>query len=717
MKDQDSYTTKSGLNITRTRVDVDYDQEIEKIATKLDTRLGCLLSSSYEYPNRYKRWDLGLVDPMIMMWSKGYDVSIRAMNLRGMVVMTLIAEALEAESYVSDLRVSEAEIELTIEKSTRRFTEEERSKQPSVFSVVRTIRDLFFSDEDENFGLYGAFGYDLTFQFETIKFARERDPSQRDMVLFLPDSVFIRDHERLEAFYYEYDFVVDGRDTSMMPRDGVSEPFQSRESVEQEGDHYRGEYAEVVKVAQEAFKKGDLFETVPSQTFFFPCKDNPSEIFNRLKISNPSPYGFFMNLGEQEYLVGASPEMFVRVNGNVIETCPISGTIKRGADALGDAEQIRALLNSEKDLNELTMCTDVDRNDKSRICVPGSIEVIGRRQIEMYSKLIHTVDHVTGKLREGFDALDAFLSHTWAVTVTGAPKLWAMQFIEDHEKSPRRWYGGAVGRLTFDGNINTGLTLRTVRIQEGVAEVRAGATLLYDSIPEDEEEETRLKASALIQAITQGSKKSKSEGEEPLNAGKGLHVLMVDHEDSFVNTLADYFRQTGAVVTTMRHGFGEDDIKAVGPDLVVLSPGPGNPSDFKVSDTISMVRGLDLPIFGVCLGLQGIVEHFGGSLGILDIPQHGKPSEIKVLTPNEGLFKGLASEFTVGRYHSLHGEKSSMPDCLEITSETEDGIVMGIHHKSEPIAAVQFHPESIMSLVDKSGLKLINNVYALINKA
>ena len=108
------------------------------------------------------------------------------------------------------------------------------------------------------------------------------------------------------------------------------------------------------------------------------------------------------------------------------------------------------------------MCTDVDRNDKARVCVPGSVEVVGRRQIEMYSRLIHTVDHVKGILKSEFDALDGFLAHAWAVTVTGAPKLAAMQFIEAQEKSPRHWYGGALGHIGFDGNLNTGLTLRTI---------------------------------------------------------------------------------------------------------------------------------------------------------------------------------------------------------------------------------------------------------------
>lgn len=204
-------------------------------------------------------------------------------------------------------------------------------------------------------------------------------------------------------------------------------------------------------------------------------------------------------------MVGASPEMFVRVEkvplsaapaavrsaavrsaapaeATVmrVETCPISGTIERGSDPLEDAQQIMKLLSSAKEESELTMCTDVDRNDKSRICIPGSVRVLGRRQIELYSRLIHTVDHVEGYLRAQFDALDAFLCHTWAVTVTGAPKTWAMRFVEQMESGVRHWYGGAVGFVGCDGSMNTGLTLRTVRIKNGVAEVRAGATLLHD---------------------------------------------------------------------------------------------------------------------------------------------------------------------------------------------------------------------------------------------
>src|SRR5262249_4651433 len=185
------------------------------------------------------------------------------------------------------------------------------------------------------------------------------------------------------------------------------------------------------------------------------------------------------------------------------------------------------------------MCTDVDRNDKSRICVPGSVRVIGRRQIEMYSRLIHTVDHVEGRLRDGFDALDAFLAHTWAVTVTGAPKPWAMQFIEDHERSPRAWYGGAAGLLGFDGHPPAGLTLRPVPGPGGVAEARVGATLLYDSDPDEEERETELKASAFLDAIRQPRRALSAASVEAPRPGVGKRALLVDHQDSFVHTLAN----------------------------------------------------------------------------------------------------------------------------------------------------------------------------------
>lgn len=757
------YLTKGGLQVTadvQPLVFSDALQEgtsssaIEDLIDRLDHRRGVLLKSSYEFPGRYARWSLGFVDPPLQLSGRGTSASIEALNGRGKILMPAIQTAMEqlkTDGIVASINVygdsdqstTRLEVQVVPPPEVGTFSEEDRSRQPSLFSIVRALVDLFsYQGGDGQLGLYGAFGYDLTFQFEPIKLAQERDPEQRDLLLYLPDNIVVVDQDKRDAWRVSYEFCANQQSTQGMDRTGESEPFvpfdEATQSFE-ERDTPRNEFATSVEKAKREFAVGNLFEAVLSQTFREKLseKQPPSLLFRRLRTRNPAPYGFFINLGEQEYLVGASPEMFVRCEATQdndfrpgairVETCPISGTVARGADALEDAQRVKSLMMNAKEESELTMCTDVDRNDKSRICEPRSVQVIGRRQIEMYSRLIHTVDHVEGYLRPEFDALDAFLCHTWAVTVTGAPKTWAIQFVEDNERSPRCWYGGAVGMVGFNGGLNTGLTLRTVRIKNGVAEVRAGATLLYDSNPVAEELETELKASAMIDAIVQEGEEGISETriirqKEKIKVGNGKSVILIDHEDSFVHTLGNYLRQTGATVRTLRSGPSAiktiDELVKKGekPDLVVLSPGPGNPSDFGLSNTIDCLTKHRIPAFGVCLGLQGMVEHFGGVLGVLGYPMHGKPSLISVTREGKdekSIFSSLPDTFEVARYHSLHGLKERMPSCLEVTALSEDGIVMGIQHKELPLAAVQFHPESILTS-PAHGMTILMNVLSFL---
>ncbi|WP_427023746.1 anthranilate synthase [Aureimonas ureilytica] len=706
------YETEGGVTVTRRRRDVAYAGAIEPYVDRLDIRRGAVFSSNYEYPGRYTRWDTAIVDPPLAVTSSGRHVRVEALNPRGHVLLGFVADALEGHEDLAETLRGESRLDLTVALPSRAFTEEERSRMPTVFSVLRAIVALFKSDEDSDLGLYGAFGYDLAFQFDPVRETQARDDARRDLVLYLPDEILIVDHYSARAYIEAYEFSKDGRSTEGLEGGGTDAPFVPANEAPKRGDHEPGEYASLVRRAKDKFMRGDLFEVVPGQTFYERVESRPSAVSRRLKAINPSPYSFFINLGRNEFLIGASPEMFVRVSGRRVETCPISGTIRRGEDAISDSEQILKLLNSKKDESELTMCSDVDRNDKSRVCEPGSVRVIGRRQIEMYSRLIHTVDHIEGRLREGMDAMDAFLSHAWAVTVTGAPKLWAMRFIEENEKSARAWYGGAVGMVHFNGDLNTGLTLRTIRLNGGIAEVRAGATLLYDSNPEEEEAETELKASALLAAIREaGAPQASGATAERAKVGEGVRILLVDHEDSFVHTLANYFRQTGAEVTTVRTPVPEEIFDRVSPDLVVLSPGPGKPDDFDCRGTIALARKRQAPIFGVCLGLQALAESYGGTLRTLHVPVHGKPSRIRVASAGT-IFAGLPSEVTVGRYHSIFADPVRLPREFEVTAETEDGVVMAFEHKHEPVAAVQFHPESIMSLGGDAGMKMIENVVA-----
>jgi anthranilate synthase len=704
--EKSGYTTAGGIGVERETREVD-EAALEEIVTALSERRGGAFSSGMDYPGRYSRWAFGYVNPCLELVAKGRTISATALNERGRVVLPAIATCLlSAGKPVTDPTADR--VSVYVPESEDLLPEEQRSRRPTVFTAIREVIAAFKGD-DPHLGLYGAFGYDLAFQFEPIRQELVRPDDQRDLVLHLPDRLVVIDRQRETCVEHRYEFTVDGATTRGLERTG--EIVTPAAPGEVPPNPPKGEYAKVVAAAKEKFKRGDLFEVVPGQVFHAVCTD-PSAFYRSLRTSNPAPYEFIISLGEGEHLVGASPEMYVRVNGDRVETCPISGTIARGRNPVEDAEAIRTLLSSVKEESELTMCTDVDRNDKSRICVPGTVKVIGRRQIELYSRLIHTVDHIEGRLRPEFDALDAFLTHMWAVTVTGAPKTWAMQFIEDHEATTRRWYGGAIGFIGFDGSMNTGLTLRTAQIKDGIAAVRVGATLLFDSDPEAEERETELKASALLGALAAVNQPGTVKAAEPRQqAGLGMKVLLVDHEDSFVNTLADYFRQEGADVVTLRHGFPTHMIDEIAPDLVVLSPGPGWPTDFGMSALLDEVYARDLPVFGVCLGLQAMVEHAGGTLELLDYPEHGKRGRVSKIAESV-LLDGLPDEFTAARYHSLHAKRPGVVGFTP-TALTPDGNVMAIEDTERRRFAVQFHPESILTQEGNAGAKIIANVLRL----
>jgi anthranilate synthase len=303
----------------------------------------------------------------------------------------------------------------------------------------------------------------------------------------------------------------------------------------------------------------------------------------------------------------------------------------------------------------------------------------------------------------------------WAVTIIGAPKKAAAQAIENIEKDARGWYGGAVGMLSLNGDINTGIMIRTIYLKDGMAEYPVGATILYDSVPAQEEAETRMKATGFFRAM-RGRPRAEAEPEHGAGrAGEGVKLLLVDNDDCFIHTLANYARQTGAEVVTYRAGFPLELVEKIKPSIILVSPGPGRPEQFGVPDLVRHAASSKIPVFGVCLGLQGMVEAFGGTLGVLPYPMHGKPSV--VCHQGGGVFEGLPERFTVGRYHSLFAQKETFPACLEVTAESEDGVIMGVRHRELPLEAVQFHPESILTLESNCGLRLMANVVRLYGRA
>ena len=714
----DRFTTPTGLTVERRRTELPYETALDGFAERLDRERGALFSSGVDYPGRYSRWEFGFANPPLEIIGRDRELHLQALNLRGEALLHLLAPIVAATPDATVTRQDARMLSLSIGTTTREFREEERSLQPSLVSPLRRLIAEFAGSSDPFLGLYGGFGYDLLFQFEPIIRRHKRPAETKDIHLFVPDQLVVVDRRKEVAFRLDYEFSRGAESTIDLGRRAftpvtppVASPAAAGAPV---SDHTTEEYAAMVERARERMRVGDIFEVVLSQTYKAAFQHAPSALFTRLKQVNPSPFEFLIQFGDEQ-LVGTSPEMFVRVEGDRVESCPISGTARRTGNPMNDAENLKALFNSEKDEVELTMCTDVDRNDKSRICRPGTVKLLGRRQIETYAGLFHTVDHVEGRLRDGLTGLDAFLSHMWAVTLTGAPKKKAVEIVEESEKGPRGWYGGAVGALMLSGDVSTGITIRTVHLTDGEARYRVGATLVWDSVGAEEDAECRTKATNLFRALAAMNAKAAPAVVTAAQPGTGRRVLLIDNEDSFVHTLADYFRQTGATVETYRHGLPFERLLAAKPDLVVHSPGPGRPEEFGVPDLVRRLAASDIAQFGVCLGLQGMVEAFGGALDVLPSPRHGKTWD--VLHDGDPLFAGVPSPARVGAYHSLTARLSSFPHGeLLVTARTAEGLVMAIRHKRARALAVQFHPESILSMraaeSGEIGHRLIGNLIA-----
>lgn len=255
-----------------------------------------------------------------------------------------------------------------------------------------------------------------------------------------------------------------------------------------------------VRKVKEHIVAGDTFQTVLSLPFHRPLRCHPFQLYRRLRRVNPSPYMFYLQLGGKQ-LVGASPEMLVRVEEDVVRTYPIAGTRRRGADRSEDARLEAELLADPKERAEHSMLVDLGRNDLGRVSRPGTVEVTRLMEVERFSHVMHMVSEVRGQLAQDKDAVAALQACFPAGTVSGAPKVRAMEIIAELEEEPRGVYAGAVGYFDFRGSMDTCIAIRTMVVEDGCVTVRAGAGLVADSTPEGELEEVRHKAEALLRVL------------------------------------------------------------------------------------------------------------------------------------------------------------------------------------------------------------------------
>jgi anthranilate synthase component 1 len=280
----------------------------------------------------------------------------------------------------------------------------------------------------------------------------------------------------------------------------IQPEYRPVESPRVQSNFSQKEFESIVARAKEYIRAGDIFQVVLSQRFHFEPAPDPFLTYRALRMVNPSPYLYYLSMGDTR-IIGSSPEMLVRVEGETLETRPIAGTRPRGSDEEQDARLELDLRNDEKEKAEHLMLVDLGRNDVGRVARPGTVEVASFMEVEKYSHVMHLVSDVQGQLKEGLDSFDALLSCFPAGTVSGAPKVRAMEIIDELEPHQRGIYAGAVGYHDFSGNLDSCITIRTIVMKDGVATLQAGAGIVADSDPAREYDETVSKARGMQRAL------------------------------------------------------------------------------------------------------------------------------------------------------------------------------------------------------------------------
>lgn len=373
-------------------------------------------------------------------------------------------------------------------------------------------------------GAIGFFGYDLLQYYEKLPQHPVDDLQMDDIRFMFCDRIIVFDHVKQQILLVGNLHVNDGDtdsdirsnyETLSRKLEDMAEDLQkegpkenvNRRSIPQDielGEIHsnltKEQYINNVEQAKEYIRAGDIFQVVLSQRLHIETEVSPLHVYRMLRTLNPSPYMYYLKMDE-EIIVGTSPEALVKVDGNRVETRPIAGTRPRGDSEASDRAFAAELLEDEKERAEHLMLVDLGRNDLGRVSKFGSVKCDSFMEIERYSHVMHMVSNVSGTLSEDKDFFDAFLSCLPAGTVSGAPKLRAMEIIAELEREARGAYAGAIGYLGFSGNMDSCITIRTIIFRKGRAYVQAGAGIVWDSVPEKEYEETVNKAKGMLKAI------------------------------------------------------------------------------------------------------------------------------------------------------------------------------------------------------------------------
>jgi len=358
-------------------------------------------------------------------------------------------------------------------------------------------------------GLVGYFSYDTIRHIEKkLSNSKKAQLNYAEISLMISDELIVYDNYEKNLFI----IVNDSEKNEKLANSRIEEILQQintpledqddskKNKIEFSSSVSKKDYLQNVKKIKDYILEGDVMQVVYGQEFSTNFEGSPMSLYKALRKLNPSPYMYFLKIDDL-HIVGASPEILVRLQNNQVTVRPIAGTVKRGKDEIEDQELAKILLNDEKEIAEHLMLIDLGRNDVGRIANIGSVETTDQMVIEKYSHVMHLVSNVIGDLKQGQSAIDVLKATLPAGTLSGAPKVRAMEIIEELEPDRRGVYGGAIGYLSWTGNMDTAIAIRTAIIQKNVLKVRAGGGIVHDSDPEAEYQESLNKAQSIFNAL------------------------------------------------------------------------------------------------------------------------------------------------------------------------------------------------------------------------
>ncbi|QCI19144.1 anthranilate synthase component 1 [Buchnera aphidicola] len=481
-----------------------------------ESKPATLLLETAEINKKNALESIMIIDSAIRFTSKKNSVKLTPISINGKEILFNLKQHIPGNIKIEEKNKS---IILTFPNIPRDLNEDEKLFSLSVLDAFRLIIKIFKNKNKIPKAMFfgGLFSYDLISVFEQLPHLTGEQKCS-NFCFYLAENLLVLDHQAKTCLIQSSIFCQNPQEQERIRnrtdeiKDQLDKKIKKINQIPVQNIHLTSniddnEYCDIIKTLKKLIQKGEIFQVVPSRKFYLPCP-NALSAYQKLKKSNPSPYMFFMQ-DKNFILFGASPESSLKYDEKTrqIELYPIAGTRPRGIDKHGnldldlDSRIELEMRTNHKELAEHLMLVDLARNDLARICKPGSRYVSDLVRVDKYSHVMHLVSKVVGELKIELDALHAYAACMNMGTLTGAPKIRAMQLIAEYEKEKRGSYGGAIGYFTDLGNLDTCITIRSAYVENEIATIQAGAGIVFNSIAEDEVKESLNKAKAVINAI------------------------------------------------------------------------------------------------------------------------------------------------------------------------------------------------------------------------